>query len=99
MNNIESRKMAIISTAHVTRGDSVILGTETARKNLEGFYYATDCGWGFRKITDENRENWIKQGMSGDSFINIKSVFDQGFDRVELDCDGLIVEGLKTFNW
>lgn len=99
----ESRKLAVISTAHMTPVDNKILDSISKREGhggfspLSGLCGATFTGYWFYNCIDD--DEWKKEGLSEDLKLNLQKVFAMGFDRVELDRDAAIVKGLTTFKW
>ncbi len=97
----ETRKLAIVSTAHMTEGDNSILTVIVERKPAddwpEGLLGETQYGWWFSNHI--NTGNWQAFSLSMELFNTLVALFALGYDRVEFDRDGPVLPELPHFNW
>lgn len=63
----------------------------------DGYMGPTSFGWWFCNAIQI--EDWRLFGLSDELFANLKHLFSQGYDRIELDRDGPVIEGLHQFDW
>lgn len=92
----DTRKVACISTAHMTADDAKLLQSGV---QPSGLYYSNDYLWAFTEMDGGYAQEWRERGFSDAMIDAVTKVSALGFDRVEFDQDGERVEGLETFDW
>ena len=97
--DIETRRVAVISTAHMTSADDRLLTLTGPPEWPSPVHNSHDYGYAFTPLQEEDHKEWLSFGLSEELWHNLKLVFAAGYDRVELDADGPVVEGLKRFDW
>jgi hypothetical protein len=98
LDGVETRKLAVVSTAHMKASDAKLLqdGVEP-----DGFYMRGEYGWQFYNSEDfcPYMVNWGNLGFSQEFLANLRCIFAAGYDRVEFDQDGPVIETLQSFEW
>lgn len=96
---LETRKLGILSTAHMPLEDNQILqGLHPSDlHDLHGYMGETEWGWWFSNHLDA--ENWRAFSLSQTLFDTLTKLFALGYDRIEFDRDGPVFEELPQFNW
>jgi hypothetical protein len=95
-SQIEQRRVAVISTAHLTANDAALLNSGV---EPSGLYYSNGYCWCFTEMDGDVAREWRECGFSDEMIDTVASVLATGFDRVEFDADGPKVEGLPVFDW
>lgn len=100
----ESVRVAVISTAHVTYEDSLILREIPWNSyNRHGIHWvqSTNHGWIFRINSDPDNwaENLRLSSISEGAISNLQQVVDAGYGWIHFDADGPEIEGLQRWDW
>lgn len=101
---IETRKMAVISTRHMTERDNglLVLTKPTPIERPELFIAGYEYGWLFMVPNDTEEPSsifWTDIGYSKELWENLRALRAAGFDRVDFDRDGPVIPGLHNFDW
>ncbi len=90
---LESRKVLVLCTSHVTKATAELLDNSAAKDwPVIGGPYA-DYGW-FIYVHDENDGKIPDDLWAVCQFAN-----KNGFDNILFDCDASQVDGLPTWEW
>lgn len=101
--HVESRSLAIVSTAHMTEEDNRVL-SHLGKVKPYCFIGSHEYGWHFR-TPDEGEGyipeqwRWSQLGLSWMLWENLQALNRAEYDRVEFDRDGPVVPGLHRSEW
>lgn len=103
---LPKEQVTVISTAHITRGDSKSFD-EAPDQDMDGGWLLVEkhqygywcCVPRDDASFEEYVENLRKLGYSAAFRGLLRMAKDQGINWVNLDGDGYVIEGLPTFEW
>jgi len=93
--NIHTKKVADLSTAHLTKADSEILG----RGQCPGWLANPEFGHIVWLVWEDYADDLRKHGLSEDYIKLTATLRAAGFHYAWFDCDADVVEGLPRFDW
>ena len=98
-NNLEIDKMITISTGHIKEDTALALEREVKyelNKIPLSIYNKAEFGW-FIFVPDKN--DFEEENIPNDLLDCINFAIKHDYNWLCLDCDGLIVPDLKTYDW
>jgi len=97
---LEFQKILVLSTAHLTEEDNDFLSNEEYSENLDCVIDETPYGWmvHISKNKDELFSE-VHRLLSENFRKAMELAFINDCDWVRFDCDGNVVEELKSYDW